>query len=80
MLQEYVTFDNLGTDKEGSPIIYFNVGGLDSKGKFYLKCIVMAKSTFKVFKFIIVGILSQIPRRDNAKKEESLPSLDKNWL
>lgn len=32
VLQNYVTFNTFGLDKGGSPILYFNVGGLDPRG------------------------------------------------
>lgn len=68
VVKNYLIFDTMGIDKEGSPILYFNVGALDSRGllksvrkidvvktivqKLERNVVMMAKESFKRGKYI----------------------------
>lgn len=48
--EKYVTFNYIGLDKEGAPILYFHVGGLDSRG------ILKSCRKIDVTKFIVMQL------------------------
>lgn len=43
---KYVTFNIIGNDKEGSPILYFNLGKIDSRGKCTFLSLVLSSQKF----------------------------------